>query len=100
MPALAMTKLRNRLISAQPDLKVELKNVRVNGALYGCSGFVTDPKSGAVVYVNTDVDNGVGARPPLLRTARHTRDYTGGSNNYAPANELHLAVIRLLQKSR
>jgi len=99
VPVLAMTKLRNRLQAAQPDLRIELKNVRVNRQLYGCTGFVTDPATKKVVYVSTDT-NGLDSRQALLRTAEHTRDFTGGNNNYAPTDEQHLAVIRLLKKSR
>lgn len=89
---LAMTKLKNALVKIDPDLKVELKNVRINGQLMGCSGFVTNPDTGQIVYVNTESDLGTA----LYRTAESTRDYRGGQNRFAGYDDLPGSVVSLL----
>jgi hypothetical protein len=93
-PVLAATKLRNQLRRIDPFLVVELKNVRVNRALFGCSGFVTDGTNW--VYVNTDHNHGTNTRA-LYRTATGPKDYTGGRNRYADYGSIAEAVVDLLQ---
>lgn len=93
---LAMTKLRNQLTTLNADLTIELRNIRINGDLRGCSGFITDPDSGAVVYVSTEPVFGQ-VRQFLYRTAKSNRDYSGGRNRYATPDELPRAVIDLLK---
>lgn len=97
MQPLAAIKLRNRLLALCPDLVVSLRNVRVNGALFGCSGFVTDPKTGRIVYVCTDHNHGISYNKALYRTARHDKDFTGGHNHFASYDELPVKVIQLLE---
>ena len=89
---LAMTKLKNQLVAIDPDLTVELRNVRVNGQLRGCSGFVTNPVTGDIAYVNTETSTG----SALYRTAESTRDFRGGRNQFASHLELPRAVVNLL----
>lgn len=96
MNALAAIKLRNQLLALRPDLVVSLRNVRVNGALFGCSGFVTDPATGRIVYVNTDHNHGTRLNNAYYRTAESTSDYTGGQNHFATYAELPAKVLRLL----
>jgi hypothetical protein len=93
---LAMTKLKNQLVKIDPDLKVELKNVRINGQLKGCTGFVTNPANGKIAYVSTDVDYRPGLHNALNRTAESTRDFRGGMNRFAGNDELPRAVVELL----
>lgn len=54
---LLATKLKNRiLLAAKPEdlpLKIELKNIIVNGVKRGCSGFVTNMQTGSCVYIDT-----------------------------------------------
>ena len=97
MQPLAAIKLRNRLLALRPDLVVSLRNVRVNGVLFGCSGFVTDPKTERIVYVNTDHNHGTRYNDALYRTAEHDKDYTGGRNHFATYDELPVKVINLLE---
>lgn len=55
---LLATKLKNRiLLAAKPEdlpLKIELKNIIVNGVKRGCSGFVTNMQTGSCVYIDTE----------------------------------------------
>ena len=97
MPALAAVALRNRLLAIDASLVVKLKNVRVNGALFGCSGCVTDPRTGRVVYVNTDHNHGTRWDNALYRRAKDDRDFTGGTNHTASYADLPQQVVALLR---
>lgn len=94
---LAAIRLRNQLLALRPDLVVKLRNVRINGALFGCTGFVTDPQTGHIVYVSTDHNHGLSYDKALYRTAEHDKDYTGGRNRFATYAELPAKVIELLE---
>jgi hypothetical protein len=93
-----MTKVKNRLKALRPDLVPTLHNERVNGALLGCSGFITDPATGRVVYISTDNNHGT-VREALYRTAKSTRDYTGGRNHFCPFGWIVENAIELLDAS-
>jgi len=95
---LAMTKLRNALVRLSPDLKVELRNVRINEQLQGCSGFVTNPATGKIAYVSTDCNLDPRLGDALYRTAEHTRDYRGGLNQFSSYVELPQAIVDMLAR--
>lgn len=82
--------LRRQLLALDPSLTVTLKNVRINGALQGCSGFVVSGRG--VVYVSTDRNHGTNSRA-LYRTALDTRDYRGGTNHFADFADTARAVV-------
>lgn len=96
--ALSATKLRNALLKARPGLDTALKNVRVNGQLRGCNGFVRDPKTGNIVYVSAEEN--FGSSNVYARTASSMRDYTGGRNNMTSYDELVSTVLSLLDDPR
>ena len=93
----SMTKVKNALKRARPDLVPHISNIRINGQLQGCSGFVEDPATGRIVYFNADVNHGT-SREAYIRNAKHLKDYTGGRNRFCPmdADEIISAVIELL----
>lgn len=91
-------KLRNDLLRLDPSLNVQVKPVRVNGAVFGCSGFVVSPSNGAIVYVSTDHNHGQMYNKALYRTAKSTRDYSGGTNNACAYADLAQNVVNLLRK--
>lgn len=91
-------KLRNDLLRLNPNLDVRIKPATVNGAVFGCSGFVSDPSNGAIVYVSTDHNHGTRYDQALYRTAKSLRDYTGGRNNQCSYSELAQNVVSLLRK--
>jgi hypothetical protein len=93
-PLLA-TKLRNQITAIDPVLIVTLRNVSVNGVKFGCSGFITDPRTGKHVYVNTDHNHGTNTTA-FYRTAESTKDYTGGLNHFAEYGDLAQDAVRLL----
>lgn len=90
---LTAVKLRNQFLKLDPTLSVELKNIRVNGSLFGCSGFISDGTRW--VYVNTDHNHHT-RRDALYRTASGPRDYTGGPNHFVNYEHLAEEAIRLL----
>lgn len=96
MNTLAMTKLKNALIKIDPALTIELKNIRINEQLQGCSGFVTSPATGKIAYVSTDVNHGT-SRDALYRTAESTSDFRGGVNRFASYDDLPRAVVEIVK---
>ena len=88
-PPLLSVKLRNQLRKLNPALEVELKNTNINGRKVGCSGYVTDPHTGRVIFVDTEslLQPIVGGA--LWRAvAVKGRSYTpGGSRNYYSAED-------------
>jgi hypothetical protein len=94
---MSMTQLKNRLIKIDPSLKVELRNVRINGQLQGCSGFVTNLATGKIGYICTDCNHGTSLNNAYYRTAEHTRDFRGGMNRFASYDELPQSVVDLLK---
>ena len=96
-PLLAL-KLKRQILAANPALDVQLKNVAVNGEKMGCSGFVTDPGTGRIIYISTDHNHGT-SRQALFRAARHDRDYHGGHNHFTKHADLAQDVVELLKSS-
>lgn len=96
MYTLNAVKLRNQLNALAPEegLDIHLQNVRINGVLQGCSGFVYNPNTETFVYVSTDRNHDT-VRNALYRTAKNRRDYTGGTNRFAEWDELAEKVLAL-----
>lgn len=104
---LLATKLKNRiLLAAKPEdlpLKIELKNIVINGAKRGCSGFVTNMQTGSCVYMDTEKSvYGPLSDKCMYRYARDSKDYSSnrlqnGWNRWATDDELPEQVIRLLR---
>ncbi len=92
------TKTKNQILAIDGDLIVELKNVRVNGALFGCSGFITDPRTGKIVYINTDHNHHT-VHEALYRTAKDNLDYTGGPNHFAHFDDIAKEAVAFLKKN-
>lgn len=96
---LMMTKLRNAFHKQNPELVVELKNIRINGDPRGCSGFITNLITGRVVYVTTERSPyGPLQGKMMYRTARDTKDYSGGMNRWSTVDEFVPDVLDLLSK--
>lgn len=94
---LLSTKLRNQILAIDPTLAVNLRNVSVNGVKFGCTGFIHDMRTGRTVYVCTDHNHRTNTKA-LYRTARDSKDYTGGPNNFAAYDDLAAAAVNLLTK--
>lgn len=96
MKPLLATKLKNQINAIDPVLIVTLRNVSVNGVKFGCSGFITDPRTGKHVYVNTDHNHHTNTNA-YYRTATDTKDYYGGPNHFAAYADLAEAAVALLK---
>jgi hypothetical protein len=92
--AISVVKVRNAMKKAGYEL-VNASNSRCNNVLEGSSGFIRDPKSGRLVYFSADASACFNGDKVLYRTAKHDRDYTGGTNRYADFGELGEAVKEL-----
>ena len=77
----SMTKVKNALKREHPNLVPHISNIRINGQLQGCSGFIEDPATGRLVYFNADVNHGT-SRRAYVRNAKSLKDYTGGRNRF------------------
>lgn len=90
-------KLIRSVSKQRPDLKFDLKVVRINGEMRGCSGFITDPHTNIILYVNTEecIKGKI-----LARYARSTEDFTGGINNFVDANNYVSEILKMLDESQ
>lgn len=88
------------------NFKCEIKNISINGQKRGCSGFITNLDTGKVCYITTepffDGKNGSGLygnrnMAIMMRTAKDTRDFHGGFNNWLPFSDI-IAVAQRLTK--
>ena len=82
--AISMTKIKNALKKGCGYSTENCHNVRVNGQLRGCSGFVRKDGSDKIVYFNTEYITSLGRNDDrlLVRYAKSTRDYCGEQNRY------------------
>lgn len=97
---ISATKMRNALRALDPTLIFDLRNININGRLMGCSGFITDPATGNIVYLSTEDNPGPLLGHAVYRTAKHTKDYSGGLNHMCLCEDLPTNVIELLRKTR
>ena len=66
--AILKTKLKNQL-QKHGEFEYCLSNIVVNGRKLGCSGFVRNPETGLVVYVNTEKPVLSSLKPTMVRYA-------------------------------
>lgn len=87
----SMTKIKNLIKKDYPHLEPHLSNIRINGQLRGCSGFLVDTNNNRIAYINTEA-SAYSPRGPqaLIRNARHLKDYSGLRNRFVP---LHTETI-------
>ena len=92
---LLATKLKNQISKINPSYQVaKFRNITVNGQR-SCSGFVMG--NGRTLYVNTEESSYAPlAGMVLIRYARDTTDYTGGHNEFVPAERAAEAICKML----
>ena len=96
--AILATKLKNAIensckakgVAADKILEFKIKNIRINGATVGCSGFIHNKVNGTVVYVTTESAGSVGL---MYRYAKSMTDYRGGRNRFARTLEEYVCGI-------
>ena len=86
---------RPNLISSSPKVKpltLDFSNIKFNQGHYYFSGFAE--KNYKIIYFSiSDVRHFPNDNSVLIRTAKHTKDWTGGSNNYAKRNKESIKEI-------
>ena len=97
---LTARELTKRIKEIDENLSFDLKNIRINGVLKGCSGFIFSEETGKFVYVLAEIDNYV--NKAMYRIARHGKDYSGGHsvaerNRYAEYSNLAKEIVELLE---
>lgn len=76
-----------REVSPDIPLTIDLRNIRINGTLRGCSGFIRNDNTGAIIYLTTEEScYGPLQNKVMYRTAVSMTDYTGGRNQWANAS--------------
>lgn len=75
----------------------EFEVVSFNRGHFYLSGFVKNKETGKLVYFSTDDVRGSGGwyNSILVRTAKHDKDFTGGSNNQTHWPNLKNALLNL-----
>ena len=93
--------LRNR-VNKLGNFNIHLKNIRVNGNLRGCSGFIENPATGKIVYITTEpsIVHNLSTKV-MYRTAKHLKDYTGGQNQWGDLknNQFITDIIKELNRA-
>ena len=78
-------KLKNALKKANEKygygLKFDIKNIVIDGAKRGCSGFVTNTQNGSCVYTNTE-KTCISHLGVMYRYANDNKDYHGYRNHW------------------
>jgi hypothetical protein len=83
------TKLKNKF---PVEFDVQLKNITINGDKRGCSGFIS--YNDKTVYLTTEP---LGTMGMMYRTAKNSKDYSGGANQWAKGiDNLVSAIIKML----
>lgn len=99
-------KLKNALKKANKkynyDLQYDIKNIVLNGAKRGCSGFVTNKENDSCVYTNTE-RTCCGELGIMYRYADNNKDFKGYSNRWTGKNydidSLARDILKLLEKT-
>lgn len=99
---LLKTKLANQIKAIDPSVEmVKAKNVNVNGAKRGCTGFCV--KNGKTIYFATDALPMFGQKDTVMwRYAKDTNDYSSigienGANRWCEPGELASQIVKALQ---
>lgn len=95
------TKLKNAINKQCGDMPLQftLKNITINGAKRGCSGFVRNLDNNTVVYVDTE-EPCLSNLHYMYRYADHEKDWTGYRNRWADTlDALVYSVCRLLKST-
>ena len=78
------------------EYEFHIKNNKVNGNYDGASGFIFNKSNNKIVYVSVSLYTYESNSGYMYRTAKHLKDWTGGSNYWAKSNEQLAEGINLL----
>lgn len=92
-------KLKREINKMHPELECHFKNIKLNGANRGCSGFVEDAKTGRVMYVTTEKSCYEPlSKKNMYRMAKDLKDYSGaGINKWSEDDCLANDIVNLLK---
>ena len=98
MSAIGAVKIKNQLKKVFPNADMTtIKNSRLNRVLYGASGFlVTDQ---GTVYISTEIGDYIRINmgyEVYYRTAKDTKDFIGGQNNFCKLEDLANNIQRMI----
>lgn len=97
---LLATKLRN-MVQKLGNYEIKLNNVSINDRRIGCSGFITNPVNGKIVYVSTEKPAYATLRnKSLIRYAESTSDYVGGINHFVEDDSLCNKIAEMLKQKK
>lgn len=97
MKKTALTNRIKKMSRSANSLTFDLDNIKINGDVRGCSGFITNNDTGVIVYVDTE--STLSYRPHnemMFRQARHDKDYRGLRNRWSGLDTYVIDVIKLL----
>ena len=98
MPRLLTRAVKNRMLKVDPNLEFDIHQVNVNGRKMGCSGYVTDPETGNVIYLSTDFIEVIGQHMDVMfRTVRDKNDTHGLTNHWASDDTFAAEAVHLLR---
>ena len=98
---LLSAKLKNAIGRECGDMSLtfSLRNILINGAKRGCSGYIRNTENGSVVYVNTERCVYGGVKNFMFRYADSEKDTTGYRNHWADTLEELVAEIASMLKT-
>lgn len=98
MPRLLTRAVKNRMLKVDPNLEFDIHQVNVNGRKMGCSGYVTDPETGNVIYLSTDFIEVIGQHMDVMfRTVKDKNDTHGLTNHWASDDTFAAEAVHLLR---
>ena len=88
--------LRNALKN-KGNYDIQVKNIRINGNLRGCSGFITNKDNNVVLYVDTE-GSVYSDLFYMSRYAKNVKDYSGCTNCWNnDVNDYYKHIASMLQ---
>ena len=97
---LLATKLRN-MVQKLGNYEIKLNNISINGRKIGCSGFITNPVNGKIVFVSTEKPAYAALhKKNLIRYAKSTSDYAGGINHFVEDDRLCNKIVEMLKQRK
>lgn len=108
MKPILTTKLKNMF--NDQDYMFNLKNISINGQKTGCSGYIYNPMTGLVLYVNTEKSVASWLKETMVRYVsfkeKNEKDFskskfTNGTENvnvFCDRDELASTIIKMLEK--
>lgn len=112
MKPILSVKLKN-MLKEHSEYVFNLKNININGRKTGCSGYIGNPMTGLVLYVNTEKSVASWLKETMVRyvdVVKWDEDFikskfrnSFGTNNvniFLDRDELVPTIVKMLEKSK